>query len=79
MDHLLTPETRAFRDEVRTFLSEKLPADLARAARRATSVFIHPDISLAWQRILHPQGWVAPDWPVEHGGPGWDGIRRWST
>ena len=77
MDHLLTPETRAFRDEVRTFLSEKLPADLASAARRATSVFIHPDISLAWQRILHARGWAAPDWPVEHGGPGWDGIRRY--
>ncbi len=77
MDHLLTPETRAFRDEVRTFLSEELPADLARAARRATSVFIHPDISLAWQRILHARGWVAPDWPVAHGGPGWDGIRRY--
>lgn len=77
MDHLLTPETRAFRDEVCTFLSERLPADLARAARRATSVFLHPDVTLAWQRILHAQGWVAPDWPIEHGGPGWDGIRRY--
>ncbi|WEK42446.1 MAG: acyl-CoA dehydrogenase family protein [Candidatus Sphingomonas colombiensis] len=77
MDHLLTPETRAFRDEVRTFLNERLPADLSRAARRATSVFLHPDVTLAWQRILHAQGWVAPDWPVEHGGPGWDGIRRY--
>ena len=77
MDHLLTPETRAFRDEVCDFLRDNLPADLARAARRATSVFIHPDISLAWQRILHARGWVAPDWPVDYGGPGWDGIRRY--
>jgi alkylation response protein AidB-like acyl-CoA dehydrogenase len=23
---------------------------------------------LAWQRILHRDGWVAPGWPVEHGG-----------
>lgn len=77
MDHLLTPETRAFRDEVCDFLRDNLPVDLARAARRATSVFIHPDISLAWQRILHARGWVAPDWPVDYGGPGWDGIRRY--
>lgn len=77
MDHLLTSETRTFRDEVRTFLREKLPPDLSRAARRATSVFLHPDITLAWQSILHAQGWVAPDWPVEYGGPGWNSIRRY--
>jgi alkylation response protein AidB-like acyl-CoA dehydrogenase len=25
---------------------------------------------LAWQRVLHGGGWVAPGWPVEHGGRG---------
>ena len=26
---------------------------------------------IEWQRRLHAQGWVAPNWPVEHGGTGW--------
>ena len=25
----------------------------------------------AWHRKLYQQGWVAPAWPVEHGGTGW--------
>ncbi|MGO4611871.1 acyl-CoA dehydrogenase family protein, partial [Variovorax sp. 2RAF20] len=41
-----------------------------------TSVFCDKDHSLAWQRILHAKGWVAPTWPVEYGGPGWSEIQR---
>ena len=77
MEHLLTPADRAFRDEVRTFLAEKLPPDLARAGRRSTSVFFHPDVTRPWQAILHERGWAAPDWPVEHGGPGWSDVQRY--
>ncbi|MEH3035859.1 MAG: acyl-CoA dehydrogenase family protein [Sphingomonas adhaesiva] len=76
MEPLLTPADRAFRDEVRTFLAEKLPPELARAGRRATSVFFHPDVTRPWQAILHAQGWAAPDWPEEYGGPGWSDVQR---
>ena len=74
---LETAEARAFRAEVREFLEESLPPELARATRRSTSVFFHPDVSLPWQRILHAKGWAAPDWPAEHGGPGWDDVQRY--
>lgn len=77
MDPFSNPAARRFREEVRTFLAERLTPDLARAGRRATSVFTHPSISLAWQAILHERGWVAPDWPQEHGGPGWDHVQRY--
>lgn len=77
MESLTSADARAFRDEVRTFLSEKLTPELRRGARRGTSVFLHPDIADAWQRILHQQGWAAPDWPVEYGGTGWDEIQRY--
>ena len=77
MDEQLFPEYRAFRDEVRQFLTDSLTDDLRRAARRATSVFTDPDVSLPWQRILHAKGWAAPDWPVEFGGPGWDDMQRY--
>ena len=54
-----------FRDEVRAFLSEHLTETLAEAGRRVTSVFVEPEYSLKWQRILLSKGWVAPHWPAE--------------
>jgi alkylation response protein AidB-like acyl-CoA dehydrogenase len=77
MESLNSADARAFRDKVRTFLSEKLTPELRRGARRGTSVFLHPDVADAWQRILHAQGWAAPDWPVEYGGTGWNEIQRY--
>lgn len=67
----------AFRAEVRAFLAESLTPELARAGRRATSVFSHPDHSMPWQRILTARGWGAIDWPVEYGGTGWSAIQKY--
>ncbi|ORM31902.1 acyl-CoA dehydrogenase family protein [Williamsia sp. 1135] len=61
----------AFRDEVRSFLDEKLTPDLRRAGRLTTSVYSDHEASMEWQRILHERGWAAPAWPVEHGGCDW--------
>jgi alkylation response protein AidB-like acyl-CoA dehydrogenase len=72
-----TPAALDFRSEVREFLNRALTPALRRAARRATSVFQHPSISLEWQKILHSKGWVAPDWPIEYGGTGWNEIQRY--
>lgn len=71
------PALEAFQGEVRAFLDANLPDDLRRAAGRATSVFIDPDVTLPWQRILNACGWAAPDWPTEFGGPGWDEMQRY--
>jgi acyl-CoA dehydrogenase len=73
----LSPEDLAFRDEVRDFLDANLTPDLRRAGRRATSVFMDKTYSLAWQKILHARGWVAPAWPVRYGGTGWNEMQRY--
>jgi alkylation response protein AidB-like acyl-CoA dehydrogenase len=31
---------------------------------------------LAWQRVLHAEGWIAPQWPVEYGGRGLDIVDQ---
>ncbi|MFM5949311.1 MAG: acyl-CoA dehydrogenase family protein [Novosphingobium sp.] len=67
----------AFRAEVRSFLDESLPPELARAGKRATSVFAHPDHSIPWQKILTARGWGAIDWPVEYGGTGWSPMQKY--
>ena len=67
----------AFRDEVRAFLDSELPFDLRHVGRNLTSVYCMPKYALQWQKILHRKGWVAPAYPVEYGGCGWDLPRRY--
>ena len=69
--------TAAFRAQVRAFLDAELTPDLRDATARATSVFIDPAVTLKWQAILNAQGWAAPDWPAQFGGPGWDDMQRY--
>ena len=67
----------AFRDEVRAFLTAELTAELRAAGSLMTSVYADPQASFEWQRILHAKGWVAPAWPVEHGGCAWTVTQRY--
>lgn len=67
----------AFRDEVRAFFEAELSPQLRDASARMTSVYAPPEISLEWQRRLHARGWVAPSWPVEHGGCGWSQVQKY--
>ncbi|OBI75836.1 acyl-CoA dehydrogenase family protein [Mycobacterium sp. E740] len=71
MDLKWSAADTAFRDDVRSFLDEKLTPDLRRAGRLMTSVYADHDASMEWQRILHERGWAAPAWPVEYGGCDW--------
>ncbi len=77
MNLQLSENDLAFRDEVRSFLRQNLTETLRRAGQLATSLFCDPKYSLEWQRILHNKGWVAPSWPVEYGGPGWNEVKRY--
>ena len=64
----------AFRDEVREFVAEHLPADIRERVLGFRRV--HREDYVAWQRILHAKGWGAPGWPVAFGGPGWSARQR---
>jgi len=76
MDLSLSPDERAFQQEVRAFLDEALTSDLRAAGRLVTSVFSEPEHSLPWQKKLAARGWVAPSWPKEYGGAGWSEMKR---
>lgn len=76
MDLSLKPEYRQFREEVREFLTESLTDDIRQAGRLSTSVFYDKERAMAWQSILHKKGWVAPHWPKQYGGTGWDVVQR---
>ena len=69
-----TAEELAFRDEVRAFLDEKLPADIAAKVKgfRRLSKEDHQ----RWQKILNEQGWYATHWPEEYGGVNWSPVQK---
>lgn len=77
MTSTTTDRYESFRMEVREWLAANLTPELREASAKATSVFIEKPYNLAWQRILATRGWVAPHWPAEYGGPGWDETERY--
>ena len=77
MNLTFSPAEESFRDEVRTFLSEALTAELKRYASRMTSVYADKDVALEWQAILLARGWAAPSWPVEYGGCDWSVAQHY--
>jgi alkylation response protein AidB-like acyl-CoA dehydrogenase len=74
MDLSYTAEETAFRDEVRAFLEEKLPKPIVEKVR------LRQELTKAemedWHDILNTQGWLAPNWPKEHGGCEWNAVQR---
>jgi len=64
----------AFRDEVRSFVREKLPADISEAMLRQKK--LSREQTVRWHKILYARGWGAPSWPVEYGGTGWTATQR---
>jgi len=68
-------EEAAFREEVRAWLAANLPQDLKEKV--ASYAHLSKDDLLRWHRILAKQGWVAPAWPKEWGGTGWNVVQRY--
>lgn len=69
-----SPAELAFRDEVRGFLEENLPVDIA--AKVAAGRELAKTDMERWHAILNARGWLAATWPKEHGGPGWSAVER---
>jgi alkylation response protein AidB-like acyl-CoA dehydrogenase len=73
MDLNFTSEELAFRDEVRAFMREQLPADIAQRVKNGLS--IRADDYTRWQKLLFRKGWGAPTWPKQFGGTGWSPVQ----
>ena len=75
MDLSFSPAEETFRKEVRAFVAEakpKLPdSDPTDSANRSR------EDMLAWHKLLYAKGWVAPLWPKEYGGTGWNVTQRY--
>lgn len=71
----LAKEDHEFREEMRGFFQEKIPAEI-RAKVSAGQPLAKQDIVTS-QRILNAHGLAVPNWPVEWGGRDWTPIQRY--
>ncbi len=59
----------AFREEVRAFCADELPAEVRR--KQAAGQHLEREEYDAWLKRLGARGWLTGKWPKEHGGLGW--------
>ena len=74
----LTADEAAFRDELRSFYTTKIPDDIREVVRQGLS--LSKDQVVATQKILNEHGLAVPNWPVEWGGKDWTPTQHqiWS-
>ena len=76
MDFMPDPASAAFRQEVRVFLRQHLPADMA--WRGQQGYLPGNDDSQRWTRILYEtRGWSVSFWPKQYGGTDWTAEQRY--
>ncbi|WP_170524780.1 acyl-CoA dehydrogenase family protein [Ruegeria arenilitoris] len=74
MDLNYTDEEKAFRDEVRAFLAEKLPKEISDKIRAGRN--IGKEGYQWWHATLNERGWLNFNWPKEFGGAEWNAVQR---
>jgi alkylation response protein AidB-like acyl-CoA dehydrogenase len=74
MDLAFTPEEQKFREEVRAWVRENLPQDIAHKVHNALR--LSRDDMQRWAKILGKKGWLGYGWPKQFGGPGWSAVQK---
>lgn len=73
-DLLNSADDMAFRQVIRSFVDAHLDATTRQKVSQGAP--LARDDFAKWHRALFKQGWIAPTWPAEHGGPGWSARQR---
>ena len=68
----MTSDLKAFTEEVRDFLNDKLTPELRHYGDGYASYNLPRSVAEEWTGILNEKGWSVPEWPVEYGGIGWN-------
>jgi alkylation response protein AidB-like acyl-CoA dehydrogenase len=69
-------EELAFQREVRDWITANMPPEVAEESRRSRTSHVSKERLLQWQKKLAGKGWLCPNWPKEHGGPGWNSTQK---
>ncbi len=87
MDWSDNAEQASFREDVATFIRDRLPERIAEIPRHDVSMYtwyddLHNDdadvqaAAREWADALAERGWVAPHWPSEYGGAGLTAMEQ---
>ena len=74
MDLAFTPQEQAFREEIRAWVKDNLPADISHKVHHALEL-TREDMQ-RWAKILGKKGWLGYGWPRQFGGPGWTAVQK---
>jgi alkylation response protein AidB-like acyl-CoA dehydrogenase len=74
MDLNFTSAEQALREQVRAFVAANLPENIR--AKVLNGVRVSKEDLIRWHRILHQQGWGAPNWPKEFDGTDWGPVEQ---
>ena len=66
-----------FRNEVRDFIKVSYTQEMKDELARSKNGSASKDLHLKWQKSLYEKGWIAPNWPEEHGGPGFTTTQKY--
>lgn len=71
----LTQEDLDFQKEVQDFFANEFPKDIKE--KQDKGIYLSKDDHIRWQKALHAKGWAGINWPVEHGGTGWNATQKY--
>lgn len=74
MDLSYSPDELAFQEELRAFLRDELPVEIADKVRMGRE--LTKDDMERWHAILNNRGWLAQNWPKSFGGAEWSAVQR---
>jgi alkylation response protein AidB-like acyl-CoA dehydrogenase len=74
MDLAFTPEEEKFRNDIRTWVRDNLPAHISHKVHNALR--LTRDDQQDWAKILGKKGWLGYGWAKEFGGPGWNAVQK---
>src|SRR6476646_5087394 len=74
MDLAFTPEEQKFREDIRAWVRENLPQDIAHKVHNA--LHLTRDDMQRWAKILGKKGWLGYGWPKHFGGTGWTAVQK---
>ncbi len=77
MDLSYSPQDIAFQKTVRDWIAANYSDAMRAKMALSKNGYLEKADQVNWQKKLYEKGWIAPNWPKEHGGPGLTASERY--